>query len=144
VNDAFGRYESGGWAWAMTDYCGNSRIMPNYPRFLRIAEITDGLSNTYALGEKAYDRSVHTASSWFWDEPIFSGGSKGTARAGLVIVPDGNNIPFRENWGSAHPGGAIFGNADGSTRLVSDSIAHEVMRALLTPNGGEVVSGETE
>jgi prepilin-type N-terminal cleavage/methylation domain-containing protein len=144
VGDTLGRYESGGWAWAKSDYCGNSRIMPNYPRYLRIAEITDGLSNTYALGEKAFDRSVHTATSWYWDEPIFSGGSKGTARAGLVIVPDGTNIPFKENWGSAHPGGAIFGNADGSTRLVSDSIAHEVMRALLTPNGGEVVSGESE
>lgn len=142
INDAYGNYQSGGWAWAKTDYCGNSRMMPNFPRYLRVAELTDGLSNTYAVGEKAFDREVHTATTWYWDEPLFSGGSKGTARAGLVIVPDGRNIPFKENWGSAHPGGAIFGNADGSTRLVSESIDHVVMRALLTPNGGEVVSGE--
>ena len=142
VNDASGRYESGGWAWAKSDYCGNARIMPNFPRFMRVAELTDGLSNTYAIGEKAFDRTVHVASSWYWDEPLFSGGSKGTARAGIVIVPDGRNIPFKENWGSAHPGGAIFGNADGSTRLVSDQISHTVMRALLTPSGGEIVSGE--
>ncbi|MCA9193092.1 MAG: DUF1559 domain-containing protein [Planctomycetales bacterium] len=142
TDDDYGRYESGGWAWAKTDYCGNARIMPNFPRYMRVAELTDGLSNTYALGEKAFDRTVHVASSWYWDEPIFSGGSKGTARAGLVIVPDGRNIPFKENWGSAHPGGATFGNADGSTRLVSDAIDFQVMRALLTPNGGEIVSGE--
>lgn len=142
VNDAFGRYESGGWAWAKSDYCGNARIMPNFPRYMRVAELTDGLSNTYAIGEKAFDPNVHIASSWYWDEPFFTGGSKGTARAGIVIVPDGRNIPFKENWGSAHPGGAIFGNADGSTRLVSDQISYTVMRALLTPNGGEIVSGE--
>ena len=142
VNDLFGRYESGGWAWAKSDYCGNARIMPNYPRYMRVAELTDGLSNTYAIGEKAFDRAVHVAASWYWDEPIFSGGSKGTARAGIVIVPDGRNIPFKENWGSAHPGGALFGNADGSTRLVSDQISIAAMRALLTPNGGEIISGE--
>ncbi len=142
VNDTWGNYESGGWAWAKSDYCGNSRIMPNYPRYMRVAEISDGLSNTYAIGEKAFDHNVHVATSWYWDEPIFSGGSKGTARAGIVIVPDGRNIPFKENWGSAHPGGAIFGNADGSTRLVSDRISHVVMRALLTPNGGEVVGDD--
>lgn len=141
VNDEYGNYQSGGWAWAKSDYCGNARIMPNFPRYMRVAELTDGLSNTYVLGEKAYDRSVHIPSTWYWDEPIFSGGSKGTARAGLVIVPDGADIPFKDNWGSAHPGGAIFGNADGSTRLVSDQINHTVMRALLTPNGGEIVSG---
>ncbi len=142
LDDLYGRYESGGWAWAKSDYCGNARIMPNFPRYMRVAELTDGLSNTYAVGEKAYDRGVHVPSTWYWDEPICSGGSKGTARAGLVIVPDGVDIPFKDNWGSAHPGGAIFGNADGSTRLVSDQISHIVMRALLTPNGGEVVSGE--
>ncbi|MFO7907843.1 MAG: DUF1559 domain-containing protein [Pirellulaceae bacterium] len=141
-DDENGRYESGGWAWAKTDYCGNMRVMPNYPRVLAIASVTDGLSQTYAAGEKAFDPSVHTATSWYWDEPIFSGGSKGTARAGLGIFRDAENITYRENWGSPHPSGAHFVILDGSTHIVNQSIDWKVMRSLLTPNGGEIESSE--
>ena len=76
--------------------------------------------------------------SWYWDEPIFSGGSKGTARAGLRISEDGRGIEFKENWGSAHPQGAQFGLADGSVHFIAASIDWKAMRALLTPDGGEV------
>jgi len=137
VEDEHGRYVSGGWAWAKTDYCGNGRVILNYPRVLSFEAVRDGLSQTYAAGEKAYDPEVQTATSWYWDEPIFSGGSKGTARAGVGIFPDGAGIAFRENWGSAHPQGAYFVLLDGSTHLVSQSIDWKVMRALLTPAGGE-------
>ena len=140
VDDAHGRYQSGGWAWAKTDYCGNARVILNYPRVLSLEGVRDGLSQTYALGEKAYDPEVQTATSWYWDEPIFSGGSKGTARAGVGIFPDGTGIAFRDNWGSAHPKGANFVLLDGSTHLVSKSIDWKVMRAMLTPTGGEVES----
>lgn len=142
ADDDNGHYESGGWAWAKTDYCGNSRVMPNYPRVLSFSSVTDGLSQTYAAGEKAFDPNVHTATSWYWDEPVFSGGSKGTARAGLGIFRDGINITYRENWGSPHPSGAHFVILDGSTHLVNDSIDWKVMRSLLTPDGGEIESIE--
>lgn len=142
VNDAYGEYESGNWAWAKTDYCGNARVMPNYPKVLRVAAVTDGMSQTFAIGEKAFDPDIHKSESWYWDEPIFSGGAKGTARAGLVIAPDGRGIPFRDNWGSAHNNGALFAIADGSTRFVSENIGWKVMRALLTPNGGEIESND--
>lgn len=141
-NDEYGRFVSGGWQWAQTDYAGNGKVTPNYPLVRSLAGVTDGLSQTFIVGEKAYDRSVHRSTSWYWDEPIFSGGSKGTARSGLVIVPDGSGIAFKDNWGSAHPGGAIFGKADGSTRLVTAEIEFRVMRALLTPDGGEVDSND--
>ncbi|MCA9173715.1 MAG: DUF1559 domain-containing protein [Planctomycetales bacterium] len=138
VNDAFGQYESAGWAWARTDYCANSKIATNYPEVKRVAFITDGLSQTLMLGEKAFDFTVHVPTSWYWDEPIFSGGSKGTARSGLTIVPDGRDIAFKDNWGSAHPGGAMFSRADGSTQFVTGTITFPVLRALLTPNGSDV------
>lgn len=142
VNDAYGNFVSGGLAWAQSDYCANGKITPNFPFVRSLAGVTDGLSQTFIVGEKAYDRSVHTPTSWYWDEPIFSGGSKGTARSGLVIVPDGSGISFKDNWGSAHPAGAMFGKADGSTKLVTASIDFRVMRAMLTPDGGEVESDE--
>lgn len=140
VDDENGRYRSGGWAWAKSDYCGNARVMPNYPYVLYLRAVTDGLSQTYAVGEKAFDPSVHTSTSWYWDEPIFSGGSKGTARAGLGVFRDGVNITFRENWGAPHPAGAHFVILDGSTHLVDQNIDWQVMRALLTPSGGELES----
>lgn len=138
ADDENGRYQSGGWAWAKTDYCGNMRVMPNYPLVYSLSSVTDGLSQTYAVGEKAFDPLVQTTTSWYWDEPIFSGGSKGTARAGLGIFRDGIGIPFRDNWSSAHPSGVHFVILDGSTHLVNESIDWKVMRALLTPSGREV------
>ena len=142
IDDENGRYVSGGWAWTKMDYCGNARVMLNYPRVLNLSSVTDGLSQTYAAGEKAFDPSIHKDTSWYWDEPIFSGGSKGTARAGLGIFRDGINITFRENWGSAHPSGAHFVILDGSTHMVDQSIDWRVMRALLTPNGREAESAD--
>ena len=138
VQDSHGRYESAGWKWCKTDYCGNSRVTPNAPLRLRVASITDGLSQTYLIGEKAFDPTVQTATSWYWDEPIFSGGSKGTARSGLRIAGDGVGIEFKNNWGSAHPQGAQFVLADGSVHFIKGTIDWKVMRALLSPDGGEV------
>ena len=142
IDDTYGEYVSGNWGWAKTDYCGNARVIPNYPYVLRVAGVTDGMSQTYAIGEKAFDPDVQKSASWYWDEPIFSGGAKGTARAGLVIVPDGRGIPFKDNWGSAHANGALFAIADGSTRFVGQNIDWKVMRALLTPDGGEIESND--
>lgn len=144
VDDDFGKYVSGGLAWSKTDYCANGKVTPNFPFVRSLASVTDGLSHTFIVGEKAYDRTVHRPTSWYWDEPIFSGGSKGTARSGLVIVPDGRGISFKDNWGSAHSVGTVFGKADGSTQLITSTINFRVMRALLTPDGGEVESNETE
>ncbi len=142
TEDSRGRYDAAGWAWSKTDYAGNLRVTPNAPLRLRLASISDGLSQTYLLGEKAYDPSVQTPTSWYWDEPIFSGGSKGTARAGLRIAEDGRGIEFKENWGSAHPQGAQFCLADGSVHFIASDINWKTMRALLTPDGGEVEAME--
>lgn len=142
VDDQFADYEFGGWSWAKTDYAGNLRMMPNFPLALKTRDLTDGLSHTFAIGEKAFDRNVHVPSTWYWDEPLFCGGSKGTARAGLRIVPDGRGVRFKENWGSSHAGGAQFTNADGSVHMIHYDVDWRVMRALLTPSGGEIESNE--
>ena len=137
-DDVYGRYETGGLVWAKTDYAGNSLLVPNLPvKPRKISEVSDGLSNTILIGEKAFDIEVHTATSWYWDEPIFSGGSKGTARAGLAIVNDGFNVSFKENWGSAHTQSAVFGYVDGSVHNVDENVEFFVLRAMLSYNGGE-------
>jgi len=137
VDDRYGRYQSGGYAWSKTDYAANIQVALNLPEYSRNADFLDGATRTILLGEKAYDPSVQTATSWFWDEPIFSGGSKGTARSGLLIFNDAVGIEFKDNWGSAHVGGANFAMADGTIAFVNREVDWQVMRAMLTPKGGE-------
>lgn len=146
ARDANGAYEGGGWKWAKTDYAGNGLLMPGdataRPRHAsRFADLSDGLSPTILAGEKAFDPSVQTPESWYWDEPYFLGGSSGTARDGFVVLRDGVGIDFKNNWGSAHPGGAQFLFGDGSVRTVDYNVAWDAFFALLTPNGGEVHDG---
>ena len=133
INDTYGRYESGGWSWAKTDFAANFLVVPNLPRVFSPSSITDGLSNTLLVEEKAYDRLIHTSSTSFWDEPIFSGGSQGTARDGFALVPDGDKYEFKHNWGSAHSG-VHFLLCDCSVELVSFDVDWRIFASRCTQN----------
>jgi prepilin-type N-terminal cleavage/methylation domain-containing protein/prepilin-type processing-associated H-X9-DG protein len=136
--DEFGIYGSGGLVWgARTDYAANALAFENRPFCSKMASFKDGLSNTILLGEKAFDPTIQRPTNWYWDEPIFFGGSNGTARGGLGVLPDRPGIPFRNNWGSPHSGGAQFAFGDGGVRTVLFDIDILTMEALLTPDGGE-------
>jgi len=137
-DDANGRYEAADRRWAKTDYAGNSLVIANRPAAMSTTEVSDGLSNTIGLGEKAFDPLVQTPSSWYWDEPIFSGGSRGTSRSGLLLHVDGVGIEYKHHWGSAHPAGVQFSILDGSVRTVSRQMDWKVFRSSLSPRGGEV------
>jgi prepilin-type processing-associated H-X9-DG protein len=138
--DEYGRYAAGGWAWTRTDYACNLQAFENRPYCPTMAVFTDGLSNTVLIGEKAFDPSVQRATNWYWDESIYIGGSKGTSRGGVGVLPDRPGIPFRENWGSAHTGGAQFAFGDGGVRTLRFDIDITTIEALLTPAGGEAFS----
>lgn len=149
TNDQYGDYQGGGWVWARIDYGANARVIPNRPQCMRMAQITDGLSQTILAGEKAMSPLNYSTGTWYWDEPFFLGGSGGTQRGfgagptdGLRIIPDNPNmgVAFRYNWGAAHPGGAQFLLADGSVRLLPFFTLRATVLALLTPNGNDVIS----
>jgi prepilin-type N-terminal cleavage/methylation domain-containing protein len=131
VDDAYGHYESGGWAWAKTDYAANKYAFPNLPFVVAPKDLVDGLSTTIAVGEKAYDPIRQLPTSWFWDEPLFAGGSNGTVRDGLQIVSDRSRSEFRWNWGSSHPQIASFLFFDGSVHWKSFTIEEDALRSLL-------------
>jgi prepilin-type N-terminal cleavage/methylation domain-containing protein/prepilin-type processing-associated H-X9-DG protein len=135
--------------WSTTDYAGNGYLLINrWPAGgipvtglpLDVKSVSDGLSNTLLVGEKAMDRRSFNTGSWYWAEPIFSGGSGGTDRWGTAILADGIGTPFPTNWGASHIAGAQFLFADGSVRSLTFGLNGDLVFALLTPSGGEVVT----
>jgi hypothetical protein len=89
-----------------------------WARGVEIREFTDGTSNTLAV--------VDTNRSIPWSQPD-----------DLEFDRDRPTPAF----GSGHEGGfhAVF--ADGSTRFLKNSIDPRILRAILTRDGGEVISG---
>ncbi|NLS94555.1 MAG: DUF1559 domain-containing protein [Planctomycetaceae bacterium] len=93
----------------------------------RIAEITDGTSNTFALGERTVS-SVNAADPAKWSSWCGPGGlgpqatkGKGNTVSGCVAVPL-NHPTSIDGFSSHHPGGAMFCFCDGSVRFVSETI----------------------
>jgi len=138
--------------WCKTDYAGNWYVLVNRwwaggcPLIslpLSLTDIPDGTSNTLLLGEKAMDPQRYNTGGWFFDEPIFTGGSDGTGRNGTVILSDimaGRTGNYPWNWGSPHLPGAQFLFADGSVRTIPYATDSSIVWALLTPNGKEVIA----
>ncbi len=142
--DDWGRYNGGGWTWGKTDYATNMLTIFNRPYCRTINEISDGMANTILVGEKAFNPRVETQQSWYWDEPFFLGGSKGTQREGLAILTDSRGDwqedPYKNNWGSPHTSGAHFLFGDGAVRMLSRGMDSDTLHKLLTPDGNELVN----
>jgi prepilin-type N-terminal cleavage/methylation domain-containing protein len=128
--------------WSSTDYAANQRVIDDRPKVMRIADIKDGTSSTILVGEKSMDPRGYTSGSWYWNQPVFSGGSGGTARLGTYVYPDAVGVPFEDHWGSAHTAGSQFLFADGSVRIISFATPHTEVLKMLTPQGGEVITWE--
>lgn len=142
AQDAYGRYQGGGWTWGRTDYAVSLSTFDNRPLCRRANTITDGLSSTIMVGEKAFNPEVEQATNWYWDEPFFLGGSKGTSRGGFGLMHDGVDIQYhyKENWGSPHDGVVLFLFGDGSIHPLAYTIDQVTFAALMTPDGGEAVA----
>lgn len=125
---------------------------------VRIAEITDGSSNTLLIGERPPagrllsgnwysitipDLSLHQDPAWGGPGisylPMYTEGDEGTCRGPFRFGPGSqrNHCDSFHFW-SLHPGGANFILADGSVHFLRYT-AVSVMPALSTRAGGEVV-----
>jgi prepilin-type processing-associated H-X9-DG protein len=124
----------------------------------RLAEITDGASNTLLVGERPPGHSL----DFGWAFGCWGQDSEGTLDSTLGVnemnlhtsgVPEVDACPSgpyffspgrvenpcdQFHYYSLHPGGANFLYADGSVHFLSYGIQNEVMRALATMSGGEV------
>jgi prepilin-type N-terminal cleavage/methylation domain-containing protein/prepilin-type processing-associated H-X9-DG protein len=137
--DEYATYTGGGWSWGKTDYAANGLVIANRPQCLGLAQLTDGTANTVLVGEKAMSPKNYRTGTWYWDEPFFLGGAGGTARDGTQVLRDRLDVVFIFNWGAAHRSGAQFLFADGHVRLLTFDTPAGVVKAMLTPNGGEVM-----
>ena len=107
---------------------------------MRLAEITDGTSNTYMIGE-----DVPMLIQWnAWAYPNGANGTCAIPPNVGVSVGDPNNgtggfgnWPTRYSFRSRHPNGLHFALADGSVRFVANTIPLLVYRAMATRTGGE-------
>ena len=59
-----------------------------------------------------------------------------------------DHVPYEKDkpippLGGLHPGGFLVGMADGSVRFIKESINPQVLRALFSRNGGEVISSDS-
>jgi prepilin-type N-terminal cleavage/methylation domain-containing protein/prepilin-type processing-associated H-X9-DG protein len=134
---------------------------------IRIADVTDGSSNTFLFGERShrdpeYDRITRGTDrgpltmigKWgiLWRSspwPSFPGvdGRLSTPVPINFQVPpstlEGDTLAIDNRicaYGSGHPGGANFAFVDGSVRFLSDRTLLATLQALSTRAGGEVVS----
>jgi prepilin-type N-terminal cleavage/methylation domain-containing protein/prepilin-type processing-associated H-X9-DG protein len=115
----------------------------------RIADITDGLSNTFFVGERCTTMSWSTwvgAVTGALDPSIRSPGDFSGASA-LVLghcgphLPNDSIVTDADAMSSGHTSGVQFLFGDGSVRLVGNGIAQSVYDALATRAGGEAVDG---
>ena len=102
----------------------------------RLANVLDGTSNTFMVGEDVPEEHI-------WSTAFYANGDWSSCHIPLNFYPDPPRrgdyfdvVSFR----SRHPGGAHFCMADGSVQFISETIEHATYRALSTRDGGEAVA----
>ncbi|WP_435017793.1 DUF1559 domain-containing protein [Tundrisphaera sp. TA3] len=141
-----------------------------------IAEVIDGLSNTFMIAEDAgrdarfiandktaanstfpldqqFDKSLPRR-FWTWAEPDGAFGVSGAINnkfrpareegqyPPLASPTRNNNAGNNDEIFSFHPGGANILMGDGSVKFFKETTAILVIRGLVTPAGGEVISAD--
>jgi len=110
-----------------------------------LAAITDGLSNTFALGETTAATRSQSA-VWYTS----TGATNGTCLPmnwSLQRSLRDPAYPIANSWtgrgfSSFHSGGCNFGMADGSVRFVKQTVDPRTYNALGSRRGGEVISSD--
>jgi len=106
-----------------------------YQDRVKMSQILDGTSQTFAVGEDVPRENNHSAA-------FYANGDYASCHAPLNYFPQ---TPTPDDWWnvmsfrSRHPRGASFAYADQSVKFVSDSTNYNLYRALSTKAQGEFV-----
>lgn len=134
---------------AKSNYVGNFGTMEMVPGVIksdgmffrnskiRVAQVTDGTSNTLFVGERTSEIALS-----FWSG-VMNEVSEPIARV-LGSVDHLPNSPGNhfDDFSSQHPQGANFVLVDGSTRFFSEDMSIDIFQAMATRKGKEVVATE--
>ncbi|MEX1042426.1 MAG: DUF1559 domain-containing protein [Pirellulaceae bacterium] len=128
----------GGMFW------GNSSV--------KMRDVTDGTSNTLAIGERDGSPSrvsgeTYKASNWPGVGRIdninylYHSHTLGSFPINFDFALAGSPENMGKQCSSLHPGGALFVRADGSSHFISETVPEALYRNLTQRNDGNVVSG---
>lgn len=118
-------------------YSNNGAFL--YVEKVRPHQVTDGLSDTYFVGEVVLAHTWESSNTWTY--ALWHADCLRTTANHLNAPPGSGHVQQRRNgaFGSQHPGGALFAYGDGHVAFVSDAVVPEVYQASSTIAGGEVV-----
>jgi prepilin-type N-terminal cleavage/methylation domain-containing protein/prepilin-type processing-associated H-X9-DG protein len=145
------------WQYATQDgmFCLNSKV--------KIADLTDGTSNTFFFGERFHwdpvwdalqtasgGQLINSYGGWAWANPYAMEDQTESAYSPInYLTPPGTtNLTYDlqdarlSAWGSGHAGGANFAFVDGSVHFLTSAVTQTVLQALATRAGGEVISAD--
>ena len=128
-----------GDGWCCRGASGPSRVPPGKPVTTRIAQVRDGTSHTFAIGEAIPE--YNNWSGWYYFE-----GAVATCaipmnwkKPGVPLDTIAGSPMECMSFRSRHSGGCNFGFLDGHTKFISQDISLPTYRSLATIDGGEVL-----
>lgn len=131
---------------------GTATANPSDPRYsnvrfrglVKMASVSDGLSNTFLFGEKHVQIGAEGMSNPSADTSVYNGDNRKVlgrwAGPGALIVPDPKygDTSAQDRFGSVHPSSCQFALGDGSVRGWAPGTSGGTLEAYATRAGGEV------
>jgi prepilin-type N-terminal cleavage/methylation domain-containing protein/prepilin-type processing-associated H-X9-DG protein len=113
-----------------------------------ISSVTDGTSNTLAVGECTFINTTNRAT--FWSYTYASYNQSSVTPESRILTNDyakcarapgqGGDNPCKRAFGSNHANGSNFSMADGSVRFVNNAVNIIMLSGMATISGGEVTN----